>query len=78
MKDQNLEVVNAGTMGVTFIKSNHLTGCILKSGIMIAQTPPQLERNFKKDVIETWRSIMIDGMGLPQDSMPSENELSTP
>lgn len=74
LKERNLEVVSVGALGVTFKKSDHLTACMLKSGIMIAQTPPRLDSDFKSDVIETWRSIMIDGMGLPQDIMPMADD----
>ena len=78
LKDQNLEIVSPGALGITFKKSDYLTACILKSGIMIAQTPPQLDSDFKSDVIETWRSIMIDGMGLPDDIMPRADDLNGP
>ena len=70
VKDQNLQIEFSGRLGITFKKSDRLTACILKSGIMIAQTPPQLESNFKAEVIETWKSILIDGMGLSEEIMP--------
>ncbi len=72
LEDQGLQIKSSGRLGITFEKSEELTACILKSGIMIAQTPPQLESNFKNEVIETWRSILIDGMGLPEDISPEE------
>ncbi len=65
-----LQIKSSGLLGVTFEKSEQLTACILKSGIMIAQTPPQLESNFKNEVIDTWRSILIEGMGFPVNIMP--------
>jgi hypothetical protein len=70
LKDRSLQIKASGRLGVTFEKNEQLTACILKSGIMIAQTPPQLESNFKNEVIETWRSILIDGMGFPLDIIP--------
>jgi len=70
LKDLGLKIKSSGPMGVTFEKSEHLTACILKSGIMIAQTPPHLESNFKNDVIETYKSILIDGLGLSEDILP--------
>jgi adenylyltransferase/sulfurtransferase len=70
LHDLNLQILVPGSLGITFRKSSQLTACILKSGIMIAQTPPQLERNFKSDVIETWRSIIIGGLGLPESIVP--------
>jgi len=71
VEDRGLQIKTPGRFGITFKKSDQLTGCILKSGIMIAQTPPQLESNFKNEVIETWRSILIDGMGLSKDILPN-------
>jgi molybdopterin/thiamine biosynthesis adenylyltransferase len=70
IKDQGLQIKSSGRLGITFEKSEQLTACILKSGIMIAQTPPQLESDFKKDVIETYRSILVEGMGLSEDTLP--------
>jgi adenylyltransferase/sulfurtransferase len=70
LTDSGLQINFSGRLGVTFEKSAQLTACILKSGIMIAQTPPQLDSNFKSDVIETYKSILIDGMGYSEDIMP--------
>jgi len=70
LKDQGLQVESSGTLGITFKKSEQLKACILKSGIMIAQTPPQMENTFKEEVLKTYRSIMIDGMGLSEDIFP--------
>ncbi len=70
LEDQGLQIKSSGRLGITFEKSEQLTACILKSGIMIAQTPPQLESNFKNDDIKTYRSLMIDGMGLPENIIP--------
>ncbi len=70
IKERGLPIKAAGRLGITFEKSEQLTACILKSGIMIAQTPPQLERNFKTEVMDTWKSILIDGMGFPADIAP--------
>ena len=47
VKDRGLQIKTSGRLGITFKKSEQLTACILKSGIMIAQTPPQLESSFK-------------------------------
>ena len=70
IRDRGLQIRTTGRMGITFEKSHQLTACILKSGIMIAQTPPQLERNFKTEVIDTWKSILIIGLGFPADIIP--------
>jgi adenylyltransferase/sulfurtransferase len=71
VKDGGLQIKSSGEFGITFQKSERLTACILKSGIMIAQTPPQLEDDLKDEVAETYRSILIDGLGLPDDILPN-------
>jgi len=70
IQDRGLQIKTSGLLGITFEKSGQLTACILKSGIMIAQTPPQLESSFKIEVIETWKSIIVDGMGFSADISP--------
>ena len=60
----------SGNLGITFEKSEIITACILKSGIMIAQTPPGLEDHFKTEVIEIYRSIFVDGLGVSKDILP--------
>jgi adenylyltransferase/sulfurtransferase len=70
LKNQGLKIKSPGLLGITFKKSDQLTACILKSGIMIAQTPPQLESNFKNEVIETYKFLLIDKMGVPKDILP--------
>lgn len=65
-----LQVMHSGKFGITFKKSDQLSACILKSGIMIAQTPPQIEGGFKSEVLQIYRSIVIDGLGLPERILP--------
>jgi adenylyltransferase/sulfurtransferase len=59
-----------GRLGITFEKSDNITACILKSGIMIAQSPPELEKSYKTEVIEIYTSILMDGFGLSKDILP--------
>jgi len=70
IKKEGLLIKTRGRLGVTFAKSDKITACILKSGIMIAQTPPQLEDDFKNEVIDIYKSILIDGMGLSEKILP--------
>jgi hypothetical protein len=37
---------------------------------MIAQTPPRLEDDFKAEVLEIYRSILVDGLGLSKGILP--------
>jgi molybdopterin-synthase adenylyltransferase len=70
IKDRGLQLKSAGRLGITFKKSEQLTACILKSGIMLAQTPPQIDSNYKDEVIATYRSILVEGLGLSEDILP--------
>ena len=70
IEKQGMGLKISGRLGITFEKSDKITACILKSGIMIAQTPPQLDDNLKTEVFEIYRSIFIDGLGLSKDMLP--------
>jgi len=69
LKEQGWRVISSGKLGVTF-EGSGIFACMLKSGIMIAQTPPDVEADFKAEVIDTWKSLLIDGLGLPAHIMP--------
>lgn len=64
-------VQSASQFGTTFNFGQEICACILKSGIMIAQTPPEMPEAIKVKVFEIYRSIMIDGLGLPPDILPT-------
>jgi molybdopterin/thiamine biosynthesis adenylyltransferase len=68
--ERGLQIKSSGRLGITFEKSRQLTACILKSGIMIAQTPPQMDSSYKEEVLETYRAIMVEGLGLSEDLIP--------
>jgi molybdopterin/thiamine biosynthesis adenylyltransferase len=70
LKQKGFAVRSAGQFGTTFNPGQEIQACILKSGIMIAQTPPQMQANIKKKVFEIYRSIMVDGLGLPEAILP--------
>ena len=70
IEKQGLGIKTSGRWGITFEKSDTITACILKGGIMIAQTPPRLEDNFKTEVVEIYKSILVDGLGLSEDILP--------
>jgi adenylyltransferase/sulfurtransferase len=73
LKERRLQINSCGSFGITFQKNERLAACILKSGIMIAQTPPQMEDDLKQDALETYRSLMIDGMGLSEKILPDSD-----
>ena len=70
IEKQGMGLKTLGRLGITFEKSDKITACILKSGIMIAQTPPRLEENFKAEVIEIYKTILLDGLGFSKNVLP--------
>ena len=67
-----LRIKASGRLGITFEKSEQLTACILKSGIMIAQTPPYMESSYKDEVLATYRSILVEKLGWPEGILPDK------
>ena len=67
-----LKVVTTGKFGVTFQKPENITACMLKSGIMNAQTPPHVEEddNIKDDIFNIYRSLLVDGLGFTEGVLP--------
>ena len=70
LKKQGFPIQSAGQLGTTFNPSNEIQACILKSGIMIAQTPPDSKEEIKDRVFQIYSSIMVDGLGLGSDILP--------
>ncbi len=70
IESQALKVKRIGKYGITFDSPDGMTACILKSAIMIVQSPPGLEDNFKNQVLALYRSVLIGGLGLPEDILP--------
>jgi len=60
--------------GVTFEQFEHITFSILKSGVMIAQASPIIQSDPKEDVFEVYKSILIDGLGLPWSILPDKDK----
>ena len=71
LKKKRFSIQTAGQLGTTFNPSKNIQACILKSGIMIAQTPPDTKEEIKDKVIDIYRSVMVDGLGLPKDVLPT-------
>lgn len=72
IEKKGLPIKSAGMFGVTFEHSKGITACILKSGIMVAQTPPQLNDDITNDVLDIYKSILVDGMGIPEGILPGQ------
>lgn len=72
LKKKRFPIQTAGKLGTTFNPSKNIQACILKSGIMIAQTPPDTKEEIKDEVLDIYRSIMIDGLDFPSDILPKK------
>jgi adenylyltransferase/sulfurtransferase len=70
LKDKGLTVKNSGRFGISFEPSRELNSCMLKSGIMITQTPPETTEDKKDEIFKTYRSLIIEGLGFPARIMP--------
>lgn len=73
LKKKHFPIRSAGKLGTTFDPSGDIQACILTSGIMIAQTPPDTKEEIKEKVFEIYRSILVDDLGLPADTVPDIN-----
>ncbi|MFH1349595.1 MAG: HesA/MoeB/ThiF family protein [Pseudomonadota bacterium] len=72
LEQRGFTIKTAGIFGITFDQSDGFVTSILKSGVMIVQTSSKLGRNPKDDVFETYKSSLIDGLGLPLAILPDK------
>ena len=70
LKKKRFAIQSAGQLGTTFKPARDIQACMLRSGIMIAQTPPEMQANIKDRVCNTYRSILVDGLGFSPAIMP--------
>lgn len=70
LRERGFRIKTSGIFGITFEQSEDVTTSILKSGIMIVQTSPKLKNNIKDDVFETYKSILINDLGLSFAILP--------
>ncbi len=70
LQDKKYPLKISGKFGITFEQSQDITISILKSGIMIIQTSPKLEGDLKRNVMETYKSILVDGLGVASEIIP--------
>jgi adenylyltransferase/sulfurtransferase len=71
LDERGVRIKSVGIYGVTFEQSNDIITSILKSGTMIAQTSPKLKNNVKDDIFETYKSILVDGLGVSHTILPT-------
>jgi adenylyltransferase/sulfurtransferase len=70
LKKKRFAIQSKGQFGTTFNPSKNIQACILKSGIMIAQTPPDTQADIKDKVFDAYRSILVDGLGISLEIIP--------
>jgi adenylyltransferase/sulfurtransferase len=70
LKKKRFSIQSTGQLGTTFNPSKDIRACFLKSGIMIAQTPPETKEAIKDSVFDVYHAILVDGLGLPSDILP--------
>lgn len=70
LEGRGLTIKRAGRLGTTFDVTSKITACILKSGIMNAQAPPELEQGVKRELLKFYKSILVEGLGFPDELLP--------
>lgn len=63
-------VTSKGRLGIGFTPSPGITACLLQSGILIAQTPPETDTGLGTEIRALYRSILVDGYGLAETLLP--------
>jgi hypothetical protein len=69
--EKGFHIRSSGIFGITFEQSDDIITSILKSGVMVIQTSPKLKNNVKDEIFETYKSILIDGLGLSHTILPA-------
>jgi hypothetical protein len=70
LKQKGLRIKSAGRLGTTFDVSRKITACILKSGIMNAQAPPELEQGVRQQIYNFYTSLLVDDLGFNHELLP--------
>lgn len=75
IKEKQFPIQSAGKLGTTFNPSRDIQACVLKSGIMIVQTPPETKQEIKEKMFEIYRAIMVKGLGFDHDILAGIDSL---
>jgi molybdopterin/thiamine biosynthesis adenylyltransferase len=68
--EKRFPIQSSGLLGITFEQPGDITTSLLKSGVMIVQTPPSLTKDMREDVMKTYEVLLVDGLGLSRDILP--------
>ena len=70
LQEKGFSLQSSGLHGITFEQTDQIITSLLKSGVMIVQTPPSLTKDMKEDLLATYETILIHGLGLSRDILP--------
>jgi adenylyltransferase/sulfurtransferase len=70
LQKTGFKVKSSGEFGITFDLSSHEVATILKSGAMIVQASPKVIDKPKERLFETYRALLVEGLGLSDQIVP--------
>jgi molybdopterin/thiamine biosynthesis adenylyltransferase len=70
LAQRGFRIKTSDTFGITFEASQDFSTSILKSGTMIAQASPEFRGDPKREVLDTYKLILIDDLGFPPSILP--------
>lgn len=70
LRKSGFRVRSSGEFGIAFDLSSHEVATILKSGGMIVQASPKVTDKPKERLIETYRALLVEGLGLSDQIVP--------
>jgi len=72
LAQRGFRVTTSDSFGITFETPNHVSTSILKSGTMIAQASPKFKGDPKREVLDTYKTILINDLGFSPTIMPGD------
>jgi hypothetical protein len=70
LQEQGRCIRAKGRYGATFEYSAAISLSILKSGIMIAQVSPEERKIGGSDILQLYRSALVEGLGVEEGALP--------
>jgi adenylyltransferase/sulfurtransferase len=70
LNKRGFQVRATSNFGLTFAQSRYVTTSVLRGGIMLVQASPKFEGNLGDEVLDTYKSLLVDGLGLSTAILP--------
>jgi molybdopterin-synthase adenylyltransferase len=70
LAQRGFQIKTSDSLGITFEASEDFSISILKSGAMIAQASPKFRGDPKRDVLDTYKLILINDLGFSSAILP--------